>query len=138
MRPRQVRYQAALAPTFSAFLILNYLRNRYPFPKHLSRNGRAALPSAHCAGSCGSFIGTGVGGVECHDLSRRSTGRKYGLRSRSLLLLANHVRAHGRTLPAGGALLLGIMGGAGNLSVALILPIMGKIYDVDGPRIALT
>jgi hypothetical protein len=30
------------------------------------------------------------------------------------------------------------MGGAGNLSVALILPIMGKIYDVDGPRIALT
>jgi MFS family permease len=39
--------------------------------------------------------------------------------------------------PAGGALLLGIMGGAGNLSVALILPIMGKIYDLDGPRIAL-
>jgi MFS family permease len=39
--------------------------------------------------------------------------------------------------PAGGALLLGIMGGAGNLSVALILPIMGKIYDVEGPNIAL-
>lgn len=39
--------------------------------------------------------------------------------------------------PVGGALLLAIMGGAGNLSVALILPVIGKIYDVDGPRIAL-
>lgn len=31
--------------------------------------------------------------------------------------------------PKGGALLLGLMGAAGNLSVALILPVMGKIYD---------
>ncbi len=39
--------------------------------------------------------------------------------------------------PAGGALLLAIMGGAGNLSVALVLPLMGKIYDTSGPEIAL-
>jgi len=39
--------------------------------------------------------------------------------------------------PAGGALLLAIMGGAGNLSVALILPVMGKIYDLRGPQPAL-
>ena len=39
--------------------------------------------------------------------------------------------------PAGGALLLAIMGGAGNLSVALILPLMGKIYDLRGPQLAL-
>jgi fucose permease len=31
--------------------------------------------------------------------------------------------------PKGGAFLLGLMGAAGNLSVALVLPIMGKIYD---------
>lgn len=39
--------------------------------------------------------------------------------------------------PVGGALLLAIVGGAGNLSVALILPVMGKIYDVRGPQLAL-
>lgn len=39
--------------------------------------------------------------------------------------------------PNGGALLLAILGGAGNLSVALILPIMGKIYDTSGPSLAL-
>ncbi len=39
--------------------------------------------------------------------------------------------------PAGGALLLAILGGAGNLSVALILPVMGKIYDVRGAQLAL-
>src|SRR5215510_13939423 len=31
--------------------------------------------------------------------------------------------------PKGGAFLLGLMGAAGNLSVALVLPIMGRIYD---------
>ena len=39
--------------------------------------------------------------------------------------------------PAGGAWALAIIGGAGNLSVALILPIMGRIYDVRGPQMAL-
>ena len=39
--------------------------------------------------------------------------------------------------PSGGALLLGIMGGAGNLSVALALPVMGGIYDTSGPSTAL-
>ena len=39
--------------------------------------------------------------------------------------------------PAGGALLLAILGGAGNLSVALILPLMGRIYDVHGSQLAL-
>ncbi|MFN7995637.1 MAG: MFS transporter [Bryobacteraceae bacterium] len=39
--------------------------------------------------------------------------------------------------PAGGALLLAIIGGAGNLSVALILPVMGRIYDVEGSQLAL-
>jgi MFS family permease len=39
--------------------------------------------------------------------------------------------------PKGGALLLAVIGGAGNLSVALILPVMGRIYDVDGPSVAL-
>lgn len=39
--------------------------------------------------------------------------------------------------PAGGALLLAIMGGAGNLSVALILPAMGRIYDLEGSQLAL-
>lgn len=39
--------------------------------------------------------------------------------------------------PAGGALLLGIMGGVGNLSVAIVLPIMGGIYDTAGPATAL-
>jgi len=39
--------------------------------------------------------------------------------------------------PAGGALLLAIMGGAGNLSVALILPLMGRVYDVQGSQLAL-
>lgn len=38
---------------------------------------------------------------------------------------------------AGGALTLAIMGGAGNLSVALVLPLMGRIYDVHGPELAL-
>jgi len=39
--------------------------------------------------------------------------------------------------PKGGALLLAIIGGAGNLSVAFILPVIGRIYDVDGPSLAL-
>jgi len=39
--------------------------------------------------------------------------------------------------PAGGALLLAIVGGAGNLSVALVLPLMGKIYDASGPVVVL-
>ena len=39
--------------------------------------------------------------------------------------------------PAGGALLLAIIGGAGNLSVALILPLMGRIYDREGSQLAL-
>ena len=39
--------------------------------------------------------------------------------------------------PNGGALLLAIVGGAGNLSVALTLPMIGRIYDVDGPHLAL-
>jgi fucose permease len=39
--------------------------------------------------------------------------------------------------PNGGALLLAIVGGAGNLSVALTLPIIGRIYDVSGPHLAL-
>ena len=38
--------------------------------------------------------------------------------------------------PRGGSLLLGIMGAAGNLSVALILPYMGRINDTQGPAIA--
>ena len=39
--------------------------------------------------------------------------------------------------PSGGALLLAIVGGAGNLSVAIVLPLMGRIYDQHGPAIAL-
>jgi MFS family permease len=39
--------------------------------------------------------------------------------------------------PSGGALLLAILGGAGNLSVALTLPLMGRIYDRHGPEVAL-
>lgn len=39
--------------------------------------------------------------------------------------------------PDGGALLLALVGGAGNLSVALILPVIGRIYDVSGPSLAL-
>jgi len=39
--------------------------------------------------------------------------------------------------PAGGALLLAIVGGAGMLSVSLILPVMGRIYDAQGPATAL-
>ncbi|HID08034.1 MAG TPA: MFS transporter [Armatimonadetes bacterium] len=38
--------------------------------------------------------------------------------------------------PKGGALLLGLMGTAGNISVAFVLPIMGKIYDSFGPAMA--
>jgi len=38
--------------------------------------------------------------------------------------------------PKGGSLLLGIMGAAGNLSVALILPYMGHINDTQGPAVA--
>lgn len=34
--------------------------------------------------------------------------------------------------PKGGALLLGIMGGAGNLAVGLVLGLMGKVADVSG------
>src|SRR3712207_522353 len=39
--------------------------------------------------------------------------------------------------PAGGALLLGIMGGIGNISVAITMPILGGIYDASGPATAL-
>jgi fucose permease len=39
--------------------------------------------------------------------------------------------------PAGGALAMGVIGAAGNLSVALILPLIGRIYDNSGPAIAL-
>ena len=39
--------------------------------------------------------------------------------------------------PVGGALLLAIIGGAGNLSVAVVLPIMGRIYDARGPEVVL-
>ena len=39
--------------------------------------------------------------------------------------------------PAGGALLLGVMGGIGNISVALTMPILGGIYDASGPTTAL-
>lgn len=39
--------------------------------------------------------------------------------------------------PAGGALLLGIMGGIGNISVAITMPILGGIYDASGPTTAL-
>jgi MFS family permease len=39
--------------------------------------------------------------------------------------------------PAGGALLLGIMGGIGNISVAITMPILGGIYDAYGPTTAL-
>jgi MFS family permease len=38
--------------------------------------------------------------------------------------------------PKGGALLLAIIGGVGNLSIAFILPIMGAWYDHDGPAAA--
>jgi hypothetical protein len=32
---------------------------------------------------------------------------------------------------------LAIMGGAGNLSVAVTLPLIGRIYDLKGPQLAL-
>jgi len=38
--------------------------------------------------------------------------------------------------PKGGALLLAIIGGAGNLSIAFILPFMGRWYDNEGPAAA--
>jgi MFS family permease len=38
--------------------------------------------------------------------------------------------------PQGGAVLLAIMGGAGNLAVAFILPLMGGWYDTQGAAIA--
>jgi MFS family permease len=40
------------------------------------------------------------------------------------------------TFPAGGALLMAIIAGAGNLSVAVVLPLIGRIYDARGPRMA--
>jgi MFS family permease len=39
--------------------------------------------------------------------------------------------------PDAGAWGLAVIGGAGNLSVALILPGMGRIYDTNGPQMAL-
>jgi MFS family permease len=39
--------------------------------------------------------------------------------------------------PASGAWGLALMGAAGNLSVALILPVIGKLYDLGGPHFAL-
>jgi hypothetical protein len=39
--------------------------------------------------------------------------------------------------PRGGALLLSLMGGAGMLSVAIVLPIMGARMDQFGPGAAL-
>ena len=38
--------------------------------------------------------------------------------------------------PKGGALLLAMMGGAGNLAIAFILPFMGHWYDTQGPAAA--
>lgn len=38
--------------------------------------------------------------------------------------------------PRGGALLLAIIGGAGNLSIAFVLPVMGHWYDNEGPAAA--
>ena len=38
--------------------------------------------------------------------------------------------------PRGGAVLLAIMGGAGNLAVAFILPMMGRWYDAHGAAVA--
>ena len=38
--------------------------------------------------------------------------------------------------PKGGALLLAIMGGTGNLAVAFILPVMGGWYETDGAAAA--
>lgn len=38
--------------------------------------------------------------------------------------------------PRGGALLLAIMGGTGNLAVAFVLPVMGGWYDAAGPAAA--
>jgi MFS family permease len=39
--------------------------------------------------------------------------------------------------PEGGAWVLAVISGAGNLSAALILPAMGRIYDLHGPAAAL-
>ncbi len=39
--------------------------------------------------------------------------------------------------PSGGAVALAMMGGAGNMSVAITLPLIGKIYDLKGPQLAL-
>jgi fucose permease len=39
--------------------------------------------------------------------------------------------------PAGGAFLLAVMGSAGMLSDAIIVPVIGAIYDSKGPRVAL-
>jgi MFS family permease len=39
--------------------------------------------------------------------------------------------------PNGGAPLLALMGGAGNLSVAIALPAIGRLYDLQGPASAL-
>jgi MFS family permease len=39
--------------------------------------------------------------------------------------------------PKGGALLLSLMGGAGMLSIAIVLPIMGQAFDKEGPGSAL-
>jgi MFS family permease len=38
--------------------------------------------------------------------------------------------------PRGGAVVLAIMGGAGNLAVAFVLPLMGGWYDANGPATA--
>jgi len=40
--------------------------------------------------------------------------------------------------PAGGAFLLALMGSAGMLSSAFVVPMMGRIYDIHGPAKALT
>lgn len=39
--------------------------------------------------------------------------------------------------PAGGALALAIIGGTGTLSVAIMTRFIGRIYDLEGPRLAL-
>jgi hypothetical protein len=39
--------------------------------------------------------------------------------------------------PAGGAFLLAVIGSAGMLSDALVVPIIGRIYDSGGPGAAL-
>ena len=60
-----------------------------------------------------------------------------GLRRRQDVPLADDAWRDGRAVPRGGALLISLMGGAGMLSVAVALPIMGARIDRFGPGAAL-